>query len=210
MYQNKLDPRVDSDHSKLEKERERENYGTDSRHHGTTYGNEHERRINEGHHERRHEGTGTGIGHHDQYSSNAPISNRDSGYGGQGSNVSTLPHRKAVNETGTYGNDQYSRGGGGNDYDRSNQAGTGAGAGTYNNNNNNAATTTTGQGTHGNTSAFGDDENDFECAKCGHKNTHLRKNRNQTDQYGNPKPSLMERLNPKVDSSGDGQAGFMK
>jgi hypothetical protein len=191
---------VDSDQSKLEKEREREGYGAGAA--GTAYGNEHERRINEGHHDGRHEGTGSGINRQDQYNSSpsAPIANRDSGYGGQTSNVSTLPthHRKPVNETGSYGNDQYSRGG---DYDRSNQAGT------YGN-----PATTTGQGEFGNTgnSSAYNDENDFECAKCGHKNTHLRKNRG--DQYGdsNAKPSLMQKLNPRVDANGDGQAGFMK
>jgi hypothetical protein len=60
------------------------------------------------------------------------------------------------------------------------------------------------------------DENDFESAKCGHNNAHLRKNKNRdaegrkVDEYGNPKPTMMEKLNPKVDSNGDGKAGFMK
>ena len=103
--------------------------------------------------------------------------------------MSNMTNRKPVNETGTYGNDQYSRG---NDYDRSNPAGT------YNN----PAVTT--QSAYGNDN----DEKDFECAKCGHKNTHLRKNK--TDQYRNAKPGLMSKLNPKVDANGDGQTGFMK
>lgn len=200
-FLDKLDPRVDSDRSKLEKEREREGYGDEARHHNTesgygktgsseaTYGNEHERRINEGHHSHHHEGGGAGadgIDRRDQYTSNSPNTNRDSGYGGPGSTTSNLTHRKPVNETGTYGNDQYSRG---SDYDRSNPAGT------YNN------PAAASQGTYDN------DENDFECAKCGHKNTHLRKNK--TDRYGN-KPSAMDRLNPRTDATGDGQAGFMK
>ena len=108
--------------------------------------------------------------------------------------MSSLPHRKPVNESGSYGNDQYNKGNDqynrGNDYDRSNPAGT------YNN----AAAT--------NSNKYDDDENDFECAKCGHKNTHLRKN--DGGQYGQQKAGFMDKPNPRTDTTGDGNAGFMK
>ena len=171
--QNKLDPRVDSDRSKLEKEHEREREGYGS---ANTYGNEHERRINEGHHQ------GAGIGHNNQNQYD-----RDSGYGTNA--APALPHRKAVNDSST-GNAPLHH------------------------------ATTGGQGAYGNTNrnnnAYDDDSetNNFECAKCGHHNTHLRRNKGvREDQYGNTtntKPGLMEKLNPKVDSNGDGKAGFMK
>jgi hypothetical protein len=104
-----------------------------------------------------------------------------------------------------------------------NDSNTGTGTGNYNSSpsTGNAPlhhATTAGGGGYGsnrNNNAYDDDNdtNNFECAKCGHHNTHLRRNKGQReDQYGNTttKPSLMEKMNPKVDSNGDGKAGFMK